>query len=860
MIYTYSFEECNKRSLVGGKGLNLGKLYRTEGVNVPDGFCVSTNVFLELIKEAKVETLLKDLDSIRIEETDKIRDFSSNIRESIEKAILSKEIIDEIIKRIISLGSEEAYVIRSSATTEDSSFASFAGQQDSYLNVIGVDSILENLKKCFASVFSERAISYCIKNKIKSSSINMAVVIQKMISSEISGVAFTQDPTTNKENVVVINASFGMGEAIAEGLVTPDLYKIERNIIKEKLISTKKIAIYPKKNGGVFKKDIEEKKQVLSEAEILEINSIAKKIEDLFKEPQDIEWCIEDKKIYIVQSRPITTIYPTPKMDDNKKHLYISVAHQQMMTDAMKPLGLSLFRLTAVRPMYEAGGRLFVDIYDGLSSPKMRNLLIKNLGDSEPLIKDALQTIVNRGDFIENVEESYKEEPVKEIEYREFKPLINGDEELVLKLIEKTNNSIEVLKKDIQDKTGDELIKFIEDDINTLKKLITDKESSAIIMTGMNATNWLNEMIEMWLGEKNVADILSQSVKNNITSEMGISLMNISDMIRPHANIISFLENTKENNFLEGIEEFDDGKKIKLEISKYLNKYGMRCVGEIDITRTRWSENPNMLIPMILNNIRNFSKNEGKRKFDEGLERANNKKEDILRELRNLPEGEEKAREVEFVINLMRNIIGYREYPKYGIINRYFIYKKSLLKEANKLVSDKVIENKEDIYYLTFGQLKDVIKNKEVNKDIIKKAKEDYKKYEGLRVPRVMTSEGEIIEGKYKGKLSEKNIKGLSVSKGIVEGIAKIILDIKDLKIEKGDILITPFVDPSWTPAFIAASGIVTEVGGLMTHGAVIAREYGIPTIVSVENATKLIKNGQRICVNATEGYIDILE
>jgi pyruvate,water dikinase len=286
----------------------------------------------------------------------------------------------------------------------------------------------------------------------------------------------------------------------------------------------------------------------------------------------------------------------------------------------------------------------------------------------------------------------------------------------------------------------------------------------------------------------------------------------------------------------------------------------MRCAGEIDLTRTRWIEKPLTLVPLILGNIKNFEPNEGSRKFEQGRQEALRKEEELLKRLKRLPDGEQKAQETKEKIDIIRNLSGYREYPKYGMVHRYFIYKKALLKEAERLVQAGVLREKEDIYDLTFEELREVVSTRKVDDQMIRRRKDEYKLYEKLTPPRVITSDGEIISGKYKrDNLPAEALVGLAVSSGVIEGRARVILDMEEAELEDGDILVTAFTDPSWTPLFVSIKGLVTEVGGLMTHGAVIAREYGLPAVVGVENATKRIKDGQRIRVHGTEGYIEIL-
>ena len=565
--------------------------------------------------------------------------------------------------------------------------------------------------------------------------------------------------------------------------------------------------------------------------------------------------------------------------DSYRDHVYLSVGHAQMMTDAMKPLGLSFWLLTTPASMRTAGGRLFVDVTPMLAPPASRQTAIDTMGKFDPLIKDALTTIIERGDFIKSLPpdspDSYRDrddkkesDPAKSnkaVSLPNYQTLNEYDPTIVSDLIKRSQTSIEALKQNIQTKSGSDLFDFILEDIQQLKKTLYVPESFGVIMTGINAASWINEKMNEWLGEKNAADTLSQSVPNNITSEMGLALLDVADVIRPYPEVIKYLQQVKDDNFLDELVQFDGGQETRDAIDAYLNKYGMRCAGEIDITKTRWSEKPIILVPMILNNIKTFEPNASKRKFEQGRQEALKKEQELLDRLKNPdsyrgPDGEQKAKETKRMIDLVRNFSGYREYPKYGMVNHYFVYKQALLKEAKQLVKANVIHEKEDIYYLSFEELREVVRTNKLDYEIISKRKEDFRLFEKLTPPRVITSDGEIVVGKYKREnLPAGAIVGLAVSSGVIEGRARVILKMEEANIEDGDILVTSFTDPSWTPLFVSIKGLVTEVGGLMTHGAVIAREYGLPAVVGVENATKLIKDGQRIRVHGTEGYVEIL-
>lgn len=863
------FQEMEKTQLllVGGKGLNLGELSKIDGIQVPEGFCVTTVGYQKALEQNQTyHALLDRLTMLKAENRDQIGEICREIRQIILEVEIPSDVVKAVTHYLSRFGDEHAYAVRSSATAEDLPHASFAGQQDTYLNIIGKEAIMQHISKCWASLFTDRAVIYRMHNGFDHSQVYLSVIVQRMVFPQASGILFTADPITSNRKLLSIDASFGLGEALVSGLVSADCYKVQEEEIVDKRIATKKLAIYGLKEGGTETQEIDpdqQKTQTLTEPQILQLARIGRQIEAYFGRPQDIEWCLVDDTFYIVQSRPITTLYPIPEANDQENHVYVSVGHQQMMTDPMKPLGLSFYLLTTPAPMRKAGGRLFVDVTHMLASPVSRETFLNTLGKSDPLIEDAFMTLIER-DFIKSLPDDKKElSPVnssKGWSHAGFQAQIENDPAIVSDLIKNSQTSIEELKQNIQTKSGADLFDFILEDLQELKKILFDPQSSKVFMTAMNASSWINEKMYEWLGEKNAADTLSQSVPNNITSEMGLALLDVADVIRPYPEVIDYLKHVKDDNFLDELVKFDGGQETQDAINAYLNKYGMRCAGEIDISRTRWSEKPITLVPMILSNIKNFEPNAGNRKFEQGRQEALEKEQELLDRLKQLPDGEQKAYETKRMIDLIRNFIGYREYPKYGMINRYFVYKQALLKEAEQLVQASVIHEKEDIYYLTFEELHEVVRTNKLDYQIISKRKDDYKFFEKLTPPRVITSDGEIITGEYKREnLPDKAIVGLPVSTGVIEGRARVILNMEDADLEDGDILVTAFTDPGWTSLFLSIKGLVTEVGGLMTHGAVIAREYGLPAVVGVENATKLIKDGQRIRVHGTEGYIEIL-
>jgi rifampicin phosphotransferase len=864
MRYVLEFQEIHQTqvAVVGGKGAHLGELSRIEGIRVPAGFCVTTDAFGRIMADASsIGDRLDRLSRLSPDDREAIRTLSAEIRRTLEGIAIPDDLATPITRAVARLGDQAAYAVRSSATAEDLPTASFAGQQDTYLNVLGTAAILEHISRCWASLFTERAVTYRLRNGFDQRKVQMAVVMQQMVFPQAAGILFTADPVTSNRKVVSVEAAFGLGEALVSGRVNADVYKVRDSEIVAKSIATKQLAIRASPAGGTQELALEPERQAqpaLTDAQVVQLAQLGRRIEAHFAHPQDIEWCLAEGDFWIVQSRAITTLFPIPEATDQANHVYVSVGHQQMMTDPMKPLGVSMWQLTALAPMHEAGGRLFVDVTQRLASPTTRGSILA-LGKSDPLIGDALQSIVERGDFLPSLADADPADPGGLL-LREAPNPIDTDPAIVTGLIERYQASVADLRRDIETKSGPALFDFLLEAFAEHKRALRDPLSIQAIMAGMEATWWLNDKLQEWLGEKNAADTLTRSAPHNVTSEMGLALLDVADVIRPHPDVVAFLEVVEDDGFLDELATLAGGPEARDAIETYLDRYGMRCVGEIDITRPRWSERPTTLVPLILDNIRNFEPGAGKRRFEQGRQEALRSERELLERLRALPDGGRKAAETKRMIDRVRTFIGYREYPKYFIVSRYFVYKQALLEEAERLVQTQVLHERDDIFYLAFQELHDVVRTNHADDELISRRKHAFRLYGALTPPRVLTSDGEIITGAYRRDDAPAGaLIGLAVSAGTIEGRARVIHDMSEAELESGDILVTPFTDPSWTPVFVAIAGLVTEVGGLMTHGAVIAREYGLPAVVGVEHATRLILDGQRIRVNGTDGYVELL-
>jgi pyruvate,water dikinase len=822
--------EARGPALVGGKAAGLGALLDLGGVHVPAGFCLTTEAFELATAEIPGHAArVAQLDRLRAGEA--AGELAAEIRAAIRTAPLPGGVIAAVAAELAVLPTSGGVAVRSSAAAEDSIAESFAGQHDSLLEIRGAAATQEAIRAVWASLYSERAVAYRLRHGRSNAAARMAVVIQRMLAPTASGVLFTADPVTGHRATVMIEAVAGRGDALVAGTATPERIRVRGERIVER---------------GV---------PALSEAQIDELVRVGRRIATYAGAPQDLEWCIAEGALWIVQRRPITTLYPIPAgADDGAPHVYVSVGHGQMMTDAMTPLGLSVFQLTALPPMLEAGSRLFVDVAPRLASPA-RDATVAALEAGDPLIGDALRTLIARDGFLPRPDPAAPPAPAMP----PAEPLPT-DPAIVAELIARSEAVREALASRLDAARGVEVFAVIRDDLQALKRSLVDPIGRAAVLAGMDASAWLNRQLEAWLGERNVADVLTRSAPGNVTSEMGLALLDVADALRPHAEVVALIERGGDD-IVEQLRQVPGGAAGADALEAFLARYGMRCAGEIDLARPRWAERPSQLLPLLLGNIRNARAGASAERFAQGRREAEAKADDVLRRVRALPDGDAKAAEVERMIAQVRTFIGYREYPKYDIVARSFLAKQALHREVRTLVAGGVLAHACDAAFLRFEELEAAVRDRVVDPALIARRRVQFAIDEARTPPRVLTSDGEVVPGRYRRADPPAGaLVGVAVSSGTVAGRARVVHRVHDAQLDPGDILVTRFTDPSWSPVFVTVAALVAEVGGAMTHGAVIAREYGLPAVVGVERATELIRDGERIRVHGADGYVERLE
>lgn len=878
--YILRFDEIDRTKIseVGGKGANLGEMFRVTGVHVPDGFCITTKAYQHFIAgAAEFQQLINELERLDADDLAQVAASGRRMRNYLENVSIPAAIIAEIDEVLTAAMADFHYAVRSSATAEDLPGASFAGQQETFLNIKGREALLDCIRKCWASLFTDRAIVYRRKNGFRHSEVLLSVVVQRMIEPEVAGILFTADPVSGNRQVVSIDASFGLGEALVSGLVTADLYKVKDERLIEKKIARKQVAIYSAATGTETRKIANEQQQLpsLSDEQAVQLAQVGKQLESHFGSPQDIEWGIMDDVIYILQSRPITTLFPVPAIIDDSLHLFLSMGHAQMMIDPMKPLGISVLR-TAVpfgkqRPqdesvfLLEAGNRPYIDATELLNNKWGRKLLPVFLANVDEAMSRAVQEYVRRM----QPESGRKTRSGPGFGFIRKALAIFTD--IALNILYRNNSQaaeemaayIERRVRQNQAKlraySGADRIRCAQMILNSLLPDIF-LHIAQYLGAGIITFKLIDTLSRRWLGDAKELGSISKSPPGNVTSEMGLALGDLSDLAGQSPAIVGYIAAAADETFFAGLAAIQDSSLFHRQLSDFLIKYGMRGTGEIDITRPRWRENPSQLIPAIMSHIQGRKPGEHRQEFASGRTEADAAIQTLLARLRETPGGFFKALIMARLVKAHRNYIGLREHPKYFLVQNLDLIKQAVLQEAEALQKTGALEQSADVFWLSLNEIAEALATGRVDYALLQARKEAYERSGKLVPPRIMTSEGEIIKGNFTAQhVPQGAVVGSGVSAGIVEGRARVIPRLEDARMEKGDILITTFTDPSWTPLFPLAAGLITEVGGLMTHGAVVAREYGIPAVVGVDGAMQLIKDGQTIRVNGDEGYVEII-
>ena len=881
LILSFNAIRAGDGHLVGGKGANLGEMTHA-GFPIPPGFCVTTIAFQQFMDGCPTATELYTLlDTVMPDDVETARQVGRQVRETLLDAPVPNEVARLIRQQWQQGGAAHAVAVRSSATAEDLPDASFAGQQDTYLNIRDEEALLDATRRCWVSLFTDRAILYRCKNHFPHRDVKLAVVVQQMVMAEVSGILFTADPVTGHRHTVAIDASFGLGEALVSGLVSPDSYRVDKRdrTIIERRIADKVVAIFPKEGGGTRQEtlpDAQRAQTVLTDAQILELADLGTHVEAYYGAPQDIEWAMAAGQTYLVQSRPITSLYPIDGLQspDGSLRIYFSAGHQQMMTNAMSPLGMACMqsfvpigydhaRLTNTVVLQD-GGHLYGDLTVPLRHPILRRIILRGVAQFNDLAPEALQLAMRRPEF---------QRPntlwpslsglrwiarfVLQVQSALWRRDLTGYVEHVNDLIAQELQAAQ--RKLDETPVGETQVQAIADVLQAM--FVPVFTWVPVFAGGKIAHVLLGRLARGWAAAEDL-DAYLLGLPGNVITEMNLALGDLADRARRSPALCALFGRLGDDRaaWLAEAAQIEDSAPFFQAWDAFLACYGARGSAEIDIYTPRWYEEPLPLLKVIASYLH---KAPGSHRVQEqavitAREAAVAR---LIAQANHGLLGPLRARLTRRLIHVAQTGDVLREHHKFFAIQKLRIVKEKLKAMAVDLTQAQKLTQPDDIWYLLLAELRALYRGDALNvADLVATRRTDLRRFEKMAPPMVITSDGESPVVRYHvADAPPGALVGNAVSAGVVEGIAHVIHDPQAETLAAGEILVAAFTDPGWTPLFINAGGLIMEVGGNLTHGAVVAREYGIPAIVNVRDATQRLHTGQHVRVDGNRGIVELL-
>lgn len=889
MQYIKSLTELNQADLplAGGKGANLGAMIQA-GLPVPPGFCVTTPAYRAFVETNGLEVEIRQiLDTTRMDNPASLETASDSIRAWFGRGALPPALADEIRQAYANLYSSPAPVaVRSSAIAEDLPDLSFAGQQDTYLNILGDDALLDAVTRCWASLWTARAIGYRERSQVPHDEVALAVVVQQMVQSEASGVLFTANPLTGKRSEMVIDATLGLGEALVSGQVEPDHYVVDSSgeQILGKTLGAKALSIQGQAEGGtVTLYHSAADRQALPDQQILVLARLGRQAQACFGSPQDIEWAWADGHLYVVQSRPVTSLYPLPAgLADQPLEVLFSFGVWQGMLDPYTPLGGDMLGMLISgmgrlfgqkidarqqRVFLGAGERLFVNVTGLLSNPIGRNVANLFVGSIDPISGAILAELL-------------KDSPLraeKDLSLGARLRLVRGIAPLIGNVLynllwpgrgrARLENQIDAVLAEAQRRCDAaqnlaELIAAIEAVAAKMPQKMLPRLVGGIA-SGQAPYQILLRRAGELPGGQDLLIELARGLPHNVTTQMDLALWRTAQAIRADAGAAAYFSTTGVERLVAEYRAERLPVAAQTAIRGFLSIYGMRGVGEIDLGRPRWHEDPASLFLVLKSYLQIDPAVSPEAVFQRGAGKVKQVQAQLEQVFSQALRGQRiSPRLVGALVERFRELGGLRETPKFFVVRLFGIYRRALLAAGRKLVEAGRLTQADDLFFLHLWELKAFGggETRDWGALVAERRATYARELRRRRIPRIMLSDGSAFYDAPSTGEAANMLSGNPVSAGMVEGAVHVVFDPQGVQLIPGEILVCPATDPAWTPLFLAAGGLVMEVGGMMTHGSVVAREYGIPAVVGVSQATTRLKDGQQVRVDGSSGIVTVLE
>jgi len=901
---------------VGGKGASLAKLV-CAGFPVPDGFIISTTAYNNYVKGNNLHgQILSRLVDLSADDPVDFQNASSTIRGWFSVGNLDPELTANIQQAYIDLGSSPV-AVRSSATAEDLPDMSFAGQQETFLNIVGEQKLFEAVVNCWSSLWTARAISYRSRNSIPQEDVALSVIVQIMVQSEASGVLFTANPLTGKRSETAIEATLGLGEALVGGLVEPDHYVVDAisGDLVHKTLGGKALMIRGVAGGGVITEEAHAaERQAIPDDVILRLTELGQRVSELYRYPQDIEWAWGEGQLHLLQSRPITSLYPIPKVPADPLLVFGSFAVIQGLLAPVTPLGQDVMKLVFAggakvfnfdltletqRALFSAGERLWVNV-----TPLLRNSLgRKAVSAALPAVAPGVAQTIDL--LLDDPRLAVGRGGIRFSTFRRlagfFLPTMRRvimlwrnperERERITRLLDETARQAKThsaVTGDLRDTLAGRL-ELLHNARNIFPDVLIPQGITPIVASMVPFFGIMRRFSEQAAeasGDPSLAQAyleIARGLPHNVTTEMDLALWRVAQAILADSDSSKLFQETEASDLAAHYSQANFPPRVQETIGDFMERYGARGIGEIDIGLPRWREDPTNIMQV----LQGYMQIKDPEKapdvvFARAAKSAEKAAAHLESAVRQLHGGFIKSRLLRWAISRYRALAGMREAPKFFAIRMLDVIRQGLLKSGQEFVDAGFLEQRDDIFFLNIRELDELneaigklgnIPTTEINEPnfhpltqafqirIAERRAKYQREHLRKQIPRLLLSDGTTYyEGVRAPEGQEGAIIGDPVSPGEVEGKARVIFDPHSSQLTPGEILVCPGTDPAWTPLFLTASGLVMEVGGMMTHGSVVAREYGIPAVVGVHQATERLKTGQRLRVNGSTGEITIID
>ena len=848
---------------VGGKAANLSELIGA-GFPVPPGFAVTTAAYSEVARSTVPDA-----------------EHPARARAAFEEAAVPAAVADAVRQAYARLGADVPVAVRSSATAEDLPWASFAGQQDTFLNVVGADAVLDAVRRCWASLWTDRAVSYRATQGIDHRAVALAVVVQRMVDARVAGVLFTADPVTGTRSRTVIDASPGLGEAVVSGAVNPDHLVVDAHgVIVERRLGDKAVQVRPLPGGGTESVPTTgaAERACLTDEQVAALVALGRQVEAHYGAPQDIEWALDaDGTPWLTQARPITTLHPLPAPAGDGLRVYLCASLAQGLTRPVTPMGLFGFRVFAgtaselafgvpvpgpvagPSAFRTAGGRAFIDVTPALRSDLGRAILPRILD-----VMESRSAVVLRA-LLDDPRLAVQGSSRVRFARRLVRALIRFRVPVLVGLalvrpaaarrrVDRVGDEVRALTSPTPDATAeqrlDRAVHVLGHGFPMLPRTFPAAATGLLLMAAARRLAGRDL-------DAAAADEVLRSLPHTRTTEMDLRLWTLASRLRGDPSAAAALRGRTPAELAQRYRDAALPPALQSGLAAFLLRYGHRAVAEIDLGVPRWSEDPTHVLGVLTNYLLlDDPALAPDAVFARGATAADAAVAAAVARVR--ARSRLRALAVRFALRRVRLLAGMRETHKDYLVRLLAHARTQLAAIGAELASRGLLDGPDDVFFLDLAEVRTALGGADHRVAVAARRTEHERELRRRHVPRVLLSDGTEPETLARPVAVDGALVGTGASAGSVTARARVVLDPVGAHLEPGEILVAPSTDPGWTPLFLTAGGLVMEMGGPNSHGAVVAREYGIPAVVGVADATTRIGTGQEVTIDGAAGLVRV--